>query len=95
MLPALPARRSGDFPIRSDLTLLHEMAHAIRQMWGVWYEQPVDNGGYDWYMQDSEEYFATVVANMYASERGYIGRLTYERLNGIFRRCSFETTRWV
>src|SRR5262245_24897674 len=57
-----PAHRSGAQP---DEVLFHEMVHAARQMRGI-----AENKGVKHMYDTEEEFFAIVIANIYASELG-------------------------
>jgi hypothetical protein len=50
----------------ADDTLVHELTHALRIVRGQLHNVPARNKGYD----NQEEFFAAVVQNTYASERG-------------------------
>ncbi|GJD48310.1 hypothetical protein OPKNFCMD_1027 [Methylobacterium crusticola] len=54
----------GDHQYRSKDTLFHECVHALRQMRGRWRATPMS--GWD----NKEEFYATMVANIYASNDG-------------------------
>ena len=50
---------------RPDEVLLHELVHAVRDMWGVSHVCSKVGGGYD----NVEEFYAILVSNMYMSEQ--------------------------
>ena len=50
----------------ADNTLVHELTHALRMLRGQFRTEPTRNKGHD----NQEEFFAALVQNTYASERG-------------------------
>lgn len=71
--PNAPIRlhNGGGVPIYADAALAHELVHAMRSSWGenlsLRFDPRLDR---DWRMGSSEEYYATIITNMYQSQRG-------------------------
>jgi hypothetical protein len=63
--PSVPAIDPGNRYFDVDDTLLHELVHAMRFVRGLICRRPLGDG---W--QDSEEFLAVTITNMYLSEKG-------------------------
>lgn len=76
-----PPGPRDSFRHTADGVLAHELAHAVRMMWGVSSTRRFDpKREYVWGMENTEEYFGWVVAMTYASERRYPMRQSYSSL---------------
>jgi len=64
--PPMGRCRYGGSDDAPDVTLVHEMVHALRMMRGQLVCMPTWDKGYD----NEEEFFAVLVANIYMSEKG-------------------------
>lgn len=62
---SVPAIDPGNRYFDVDDTLLHELVHALRLVRGLMCRQPLGDG---W--EDSEEFLAVMITNMYLSEKG-------------------------
>ena len=70
--PSAPIPAGRLVPRYADSTLLHELVHAVRMMWGVMNTLRFETGRDDrvWGFHNSEEFYAILIENMYRSERG-------------------------
>lgn len=77
-----------------DEVLFHELVHVTRDLRGVRTQRPVDGAGD---FGNEEEYLATVIANLYLSEKGKALRGVYSDQSSPPRRVEIEgrTRLWV
>lgn len=73
-----PIAAGPNAQLTADATLVHEIVHALRNSWGVSVSRRFDDDRTnEWWMDNSEEYYATVLMNMYLSERGFSRATSY------------------
>ncbi len=70
----------GDWaPLYADAVFVHEMVHAVRNAWGVAITHRFgDDRTEVWHMENTEEFYATVIMNMYNSQRRIPLHTAYE-----------------